>query len=293
MQLGLQQGLQGRQARRDFPPGHVIAGQFGVVVPDAFEGKQLASEGQDRSRPLRKPDEQVPFSAPARRRAAKLLGVVFALPVRGNRQQESARGTAGRPGSQRNLAELADRNDVDVKPTQCARFVVVALGKHGLEPRQRLQLLEIDLPCILELGADRCVNVEVAAGEDGVCVEEFLEDCERPGIQLAEGLLDRRSRRVREAGSQELCAGDEAGTLAEQVDDRDGLEQLDVKGIAADALAALKRIRRQRPAVPVGRSQDRWLEVGAQIVPEDGPDRTTRRPRRGGESPASHGAPLN
>ena len=76
------------------------------------------------------------------------------------------------------------------------------------------------------------------------------------------------ARGVGETRAKQFEIGNQARALLEQVDDRDCLEQPDMKGIASDGFASLQRFRRQSPSVPVGRGEDGRLQVGAQVVPK-------------------------
>ena len=62
----------------------------------------------------------------------------------------------------------------------------------------------------------------------------------------------------------------QTGSLLEQIDKRDRLDELKVIEIAAARFATLDGFDRERPAMAVRRGQNRGLKIGAQIIPQHG-----------------------
>src|SRR5581483_1891684 len=103
--------------------------------------------------------------------------------------------------------------------------MIMALSEDGLESRERFQLREINVARLFKGRSDGLIDVEVAAGVDRIGIEEFLEDDERPALELVESLLERAFGYFWKAGAQQSKARGKAGALLEKIDNRDGSQK--------------------------------------------------------------------
>ena len=87
----------------------------------------------------------------------------------------------------------------------------------------------------------------------------------------------------RESRSAQIEIRNEPGAFLEQINDRDCFQQPEMKRIAANGFAPLKRLSRQSPAVSVWRSQNRRFQIWCEDSPKDDPDRRVRRRWHGSE----------
>ena len=92
------------------------------------------------------------------------------------------------------IGTVSQWRNVDVKPAKRAGRMVMPLGQDGLKHREVAKAGEVDPGHARVRLTDCGIDVEIAAGINGVGAKEVLEDDDRPGRKLVQHGFEPRRR---------------------------------------------------------------------------------------------------
>src|SRR6185437_12860816 len=89
-----------------------------------------------------------------------------------------------------------------LEPPQAARLVIMAFGKHGLQPSQACEASKVEARGLCGRGGYCTINIEVAAGIDRPCVQMLPEYRNRPSLQFGQRGVDCLRLGIGDAGCE-------------------------------------------------------------------------------------------
>ena len=252
----------------DLAPGGCISGQFGAFVAHVARGFEL-----DRCfanvRTVRCKTDNYGQTVPMLRARdfdqARLRLVGIDVDPR-QKQQELASSPGANPNVFRTKPLRRQFADLCVEPARRAIFGVMPFGQNRLQRGEIVQRRYLEPPAFGDAGLDFALDVEIAAGIDCIGAQMTTVDKRRNLDEIGKLIFDVG------IGMTEACRdcpgrGCQSRSIAEQIDDRYGLRDLQAQ---VGAVAARPRYRfcGLCPAMAVGRSHDRGLQIDLQIIPK-------------------------